>query len=311
MGVIYISGYGRSGSTYLDLLLGQHSAIASGGEVVNLTSLLAKGGGKCSCGYVFKECPVWGGIIKETSDRVRLKETSWQQLNNASRVRDIFGSYFLFKLWKTISFDRNRCSEEQCSIYNRSLFALNKKNQDANFIIDSSKTSYSSLFRPFILSRDLDEPVIMVHLVRHPYSVIASIKKGTNKALASGDKKQRKFKVLRGFIGWMIANTAALLNDKLVKEPSVVIHYESLINKPKEEITKITALLGLKPDEIIEFLDGQKAQLPAHLCEGNRMGKGELKIAGNASVPIPTLKEKVYYFIFCSWLQLLLKRKCG
>jgi len=64
--LIYIGGYGHSGSTLLEYLLAASPEVLACGEVA---SVLREGGRKktCTCGKPPAECPVWGPILGETS----------------------------------------------------------------------------------------------------------------------------------------------------------------------------------------------------------------------------------------------------
>ncbi len=309
MKLIYIGGFGRSGSTYLDLLLGQHSKIASGGEIVNLPELQCKKRGVCSCGCGLSECPVWGKGIKSVLQDQEKTPGYWLSLKLEARLKEVFGNNILSSLLVSVFVRRGGNKVGKYGRYNRLLFSQLAKHQGADVIVDSSKTTYFSLFRPLSLSRELEGELLFVHLVRDPLAVISSLKKGTNKALVAGEVRPRRFKVLRGFVGWMLANVAALINATVLKERSILIRYEDLVRDPKSEISKIAILADLDPVDIFEFIDGKKVQVPSHLCEGNRMGKEALKVGGSTWIPDITVKEKIYYFIFCSWLELLLRIK--
>lgn len=56
--LIYISSLGHSGSTLLDVLLNQHSAIQSVGEVMHYDEWLTKGL-LCTCGEPLTQCSFW------------------------------------------------------------------------------------------------------------------------------------------------------------------------------------------------------------------------------------------------------------
>ena len=59
--LIYIGGYGRSGSTLLEYLLASHPAVVACGEVErHLQSFGRKT--RCTCGLPIEECPIWGAF---------------------------------------------------------------------------------------------------------------------------------------------------------------------------------------------------------------------------------------------------------
>ena len=62
--VIYIGGYGRSGSTILALLLGQLAQVFSAGELGVIWAALHDKR-NCTCGEKLRECPFWADLINE------------------------------------------------------------------------------------------------------------------------------------------------------------------------------------------------------------------------------------------------------
>ena len=61
--IIYIAGYGRSGSSILALILGQHKNIISLGEIGVIFSAL-KHKRICTCGQKLNNCTYWKQLIK-------------------------------------------------------------------------------------------------------------------------------------------------------------------------------------------------------------------------------------------------------
>ena len=51
--VVYIAGYGRSGTTILDIALGQHSVVMGAGEITALTRHVWQENEYCACGARF------------------------------------------------------------------------------------------------------------------------------------------------------------------------------------------------------------------------------------------------------------------
>lgn len=57
--IVFIGGAGRSGSTLLDLLLGNHAQVQSVGEVHRLNWYARETPEPCTCGQPVAECPFW------------------------------------------------------------------------------------------------------------------------------------------------------------------------------------------------------------------------------------------------------------
>ena len=71
--VLYIAGWGRSGSTILTNLLGQVPGFFSGGELRYLWERNLAGGHECGCGEAFLDCKIWsrvGSVTTEIASRI-------------------------------------------------------------------------------------------------------------------------------------------------------------------------------------------------------------------------------------------------
>src|SRR3546814_9153714 len=58
-----VAGYGRSGTTLLDIALGEHPAIMGAGEVTTLARHVWDRGEYCACGARVRDCPQWTAIV--------------------------------------------------------------------------------------------------------------------------------------------------------------------------------------------------------------------------------------------------------
>ena len=60
--VLFIAGFGRSGSTLLDRLLGSTPGVHSGGELAAIWTHGLVDDRLCSCGAPFSGCPFWRAV---------------------------------------------------------------------------------------------------------------------------------------------------------------------------------------------------------------------------------------------------------
>jgi len=70
--LLFICGGGHSGSTILDLLLGEHRAITSVGEVAELNHFLEHAEYRCQCREHPSHCPFWRRVLDDLVDRANL-----------------------------------------------------------------------------------------------------------------------------------------------------------------------------------------------------------------------------------------------
>ncbi len=63
--VVYIAGYGRSGSSVLDACLGALEGFVGTGEVAWFANLATTDGTACTCGMSYGECEFWGPLVAD------------------------------------------------------------------------------------------------------------------------------------------------------------------------------------------------------------------------------------------------------
>jgi hypothetical protein len=258
--LIYIAGYGYSGSTLLDILLGSHPDIESVGELCNLHSRGWIMNKKCACGNPGRECPFWSQVMSR-----------WQLL---SGFRDVEGYIRLqrqIESWKNPSaWFRNRKIESNDSILKHyaeetgALFQAIAKTSSKSCIVDSSKLPLRALALISVSSIDLR----IIHLVRDLRGVLWSMLKR---------RKPHKTVwpiVMRGILGWNIANRQAEGIRNLVPDGKYRrVRYEDLATHTQLVLQKIEPLAELPLAEIGKrFAGGDTIQI-GHIIAGNRIRK--------------------------------------
>src|SRR5574341_753180 len=63
--VVFIGGYGRSGSTLLERILGQIDQVCCIGELCHIWERGYKDNQLCGCGEHFSACPFWNNVEKK------------------------------------------------------------------------------------------------------------------------------------------------------------------------------------------------------------------------------------------------------
>ena len=251
--VLYIAGYGRSGSTLLDLLLGNAPRVEGAGELGALFELLADGHA-CWCGNLFLECPVWGPVLRRLQEEGPIDWQAARQLSlrgeSLARIGQSQSGYF--QLWSSLL---HRLAEEA----------------DSDVIIDSSKTSWPTARRPLQLARSSGVEVSVIHLVRDPRAVLWSVRRGNNKVLAARGEAPRG-SMLRGLLGWIIANVCAeFIRWRMPQENSIRIQYEQLVSQPSETLRRVGEFAKIDVEPIASMLATQESIPAGHGVLGNRM----------------------------------------
>jgi hypothetical protein len=267
--VVYIAGYGRSGSTLLDVLLGAHSELAGLGEAGLLGTQYADETAECGGGESLRHCPQWGPVLENLTADFDL-----QAVEHASRRHErwLYGA--------------PRATTTAHDEYGRAMarfFELHARQKGARMVVDSSKTCYRFFWRPLALQRLAGLDVRLVHLVRDPQAVLASCLKGQNSRLAVGDSRVRPFATPIAIIGWIVANLGARLNARrLGPDKYLLVEYEQLAAHPQDTLARIGAFLGVDMTELGRRVQAGEAFATGHLMAGNRMARAGSVVAHTA-----------------------------
>jgi hypothetical protein len=267
--VLYIGGWGRSGSTLLDRLLGQVAGCFSVGEMRDIWLRGVLENRLCGCGQPFLSCPFWhevgqhafGGWKEEHARAIhalRMRyDRPWTVPVLMAPVR-----------WSN---GLERYVDATAALY-RAIADTSK----AEVIVDSTKIpSYAYLLRR-IDGLDLR----FVHLVRDSRGVVYSWQKSVRRP----DGTQAQDLMLRyGAVSasgrYALYNTTASLMGRS-GVPYTLVRYEDLVADPAAFLGRIAAFAGLQPPSF-DFLEDGTAELrPNHTVDGNpmRFAEGPLRI---------------------------------
>lgn len=268
--LIYIAGYGRSGSTLLEKLLRCQPSIHACGELAKFFKLYGLSSNRCSCGHPLNECKFWSSVanellingfsVEEYPDYFKIQQKRESILSHG-------GTFFQKKYHKMYS--------NLMNLFFKAV--LHQFNSEEKVLIDSSKTAYATSGRPIAISRLGEYKVRVIHLVRDCRGVAWSLKKGLNRRLETGEKEGSFMPVLRAIIGWTFSNQAAgKIKNYLGENNYLLVRYEDLVEDPKQILKHLEAFLELDLDESIRItqkaMDGGVVQLPImHQLSGNRM----------------------------------------
>jgi hypothetical protein len=268
--VIFIGGAGRSGSTLLDMLLGQIDGFHSTGE---LRFIWDRGFGQnqlCGCGKPFKECDFWVEVVKkafggfEGIDHAQIEELrrpAERHVSNGAVSNGTTGHLAPYKEY----FDA-------C----RQLYRAIREVSECEFIVDSSK----NIVHGFILSNIPEIDLFTVHLIRDSRAVAYSWRREKIRPEIHWEKKfMAQRGILKSASRW---NSLQMLAQKLQRTSKkyTLLRYEDLVSAPKVSLSKLFADLAIE-EPSLDFLDGQRANLKtSHTVSGNpiRFTSKEIKI---------------------------------
>lgn len=259
--VLYIAGYGRSGSTVLDIVLGNHPEVVSVGEVRHLFDDWNNPDRCCACGQRYPECTFW----QELAGKVEFSEELRRAVQEVER-----------RSWgASIAGRISAEAKEQYRAYHQRLFTYIRQRSGKPIVVDSSKSAREVAGRFQALSEIAGQDVYVLHLVRNGAATAASFQKRGGNWVREGHRRERPFPVMRAVIGWTLANAwiSFLGRRQLSPERYLRLHFEDLVNDPVRSAWRIGEFIGISMAPLIRHLERDEAFDVGHNVGGNRVRK--------------------------------------
>jgi hypothetical protein len=261
--VLYIGGWGRSGSTLLERMLGQIPGIVATGEVREIWQRGLKEDRACGCGRRFLECDFWTAVGQAAFG-------GWDRLD-LDRVLHL--RFSLDRPWSypelgwalKATQPHERVTEYQG--YLRKLYQAISDVSGAAAIVDSSKIPTHGLLLSGIPTIDLR----VLHLVRDSRGVAFSWAKQVEKKVQGQDPYYLpRYGAFGSAARWVVYN---LMASRLRRHADAYafLRYEDLIRTPERRLMDIQRLTGLDADPAsLSFLHEGWAELHVdHTVDGN------------------------------------------
>ncbi len=260
MKVIYVAGYGRSGSTLLATLLGSAEGHVALGEVGTLLDVQGWGRRTCSCGLRYHRCPFWGGFPELEGDFTAT-------LAALRAVESLLG-------FPRLLLGRVRPAvRERYVAHQRALFSWVEEQAGAGVAVDSSKSARRLTGRAVALHRLAGREVYVVHLVRDGRAVLESVlRAGTNRAREVDGAPGGHPGALRVVLGWITANLAAAAAGRVVgPERYLRVRYEDLVTDPEGTLAAIGDRFDVDLQPVMRRIRADDAFDVGHQVSGNRL----------------------------------------
>ena len=274
--VIYLMGYGRSGSTILGNLLGELDGFFHAGELRTLWGHGLLGGRLCGCGAPVRECAVWSkvlelafgdveGIAPNPRHMVRVQRDVVRLRNTLLLLRHAHGRP-----------SRSDALDAYVLATARVYRAIAEVT-GARVVVDSSKRQADAAVLPLL-------PGIsphFVHLVRDPRAVAYSWRRSKPYPGEGPNDELHQTQVLNCARNWLSVNAmTGLVRGSVGAGRSLRIRYEDFVMRPRETLARIAEMVGAGPVSM-PFLDDRTARLGTnHTAGGNpdRLHNGSVSI---------------------------------
>lgn len=266
--ILFVGGYGRSGSTLLDRILGHSSpAVFSGGEIRHIFAEGYAENRLCGCGVAFAECPFWTAVSKrafgadgslnvaEVLARKHRVDRWWliprlaaRQLHTGSWGRDLAAHQdVLRRLYDGI------LTESGCEV-----------------VVDSTKDPSHG----YVLATMPDVDLYVIHLVRDSRAVAHSWQR--RKFNPGSGLDMNRYSLLKTGLEWDVIN-GLISGLRPLAAGYTVVHYEDFISDPATALTKVFDMVAVDPDVPS---DGRLMLTDDHTVAGNpiRFKRGETQL---------------------------------
>jgi hypothetical protein len=238
--LVYIGGFGQSGSTLLESLLTANPQVVACGEIANGFEGRTGRELKCSCGELAKDCPVWGVFARGSN----------ASLNHAALVLTLLehvkGKY-------AILCDSSKTAWGSITAPFRLRRLLGPRFFLLHLVRDPRAVSWSAIRLPLIKTRRKHKPTPIEQALSRPIP-----------------------RCVRTAAGWWVANLACELFGRLYPGQYLRLSYEDLASSPRETLR---ALFQAVSPDLPERLAEPEASGNRHQIYGNRMRRQRLRFA--------------------------------
>lgn len=249
---IYIAGYGRSGSTLLDIMLHGCTRFESVGALANFPKWMAEDQ-ICACGNSVKTCGFWSKVTSKS--QAMEKKLSFNRFEKFSGLSGVFFP----KVKKEDYLEANRLLIE----------SINQISQRSG-VVDSSKTTRDCFWRLHNLRQINRLDTYLIFLARDPRGVVFS----SYKSHGSPERQRFSSPLIRAFIAlafWNLTNFVTFIYFLYFDRPKTFLRYENFVDQPLQSFKKIQDDLSLDigVENLLEGLEG--GFKPGHNLGGNRL----------------------------------------
>lgn len=260
--VVYLGGFGRSGSTLVERMLGAAPGWTNVGELVDLARGAARSDELCGCGVPFSGCPVWnevgaaafGGWSEGVLDRLGALQRAAARQRHLPRL-----------LRRTTTGPREIA--ELRDAYTR-IYRAVADVTDAAVVVDASKGP--ALGQALARAGAID--LRMLNVVRDPRAVAWSWTRHVERPqVAAGGSEMWRVPAPRSAAQWSTLQLEMEAIARFGGAPSARLRYEDFVADPVGSLVEVTARLGLPLtlEDLPPIVGSEVVLAPSHGLSGN------------------------------------------
>ena len=261
--VIYVVGYGHSGSTILTVLLGQHAQAFGTGELSRLVRAWQEER-HCSCGEHVAACSIWSRVVEQwrdlsSVDPLAVYPKLQRTCESMSSALPLGGGGGDVQLYGELT---------------RNLMMAIADVTGRRVIVDSSKLTGRSAALSKVPGINLN----LVHLVRDARGVAWSMCRPLKPEDMAGAQGARP--TAKTSLAWTLNNLASeVFCRRVTSDRSVRVRYEDVVNDVGAVLQRIGKVAGLDYADVIRQIDDGEAFESGHVVAGNRLRmKGPIRL---------------------------------
>ena len=257
--LLYIMSRPHSGSTILDILMGNSRAVEGVGQLV---SDMGKLDNPCACGATIRDCGFW----RKVRAGVEAEGIAWDETVTAS-----VGQAHVGKFWRTLRAAPDDPVMRRLAVITDAVARAIAGAAGKPHVLDSTKEPTRALF----LVRYCPE-VGLIRLVRDPRSAVASHywrlkEKGFYHFLRRDWRIPRLGPLFLALAAasWTVGNLMGELVMRRAKGRALLLRYEDLRDRPAEALARIGQSFGLDLADSIRKLEAGEPLAVQHIIGGN------------------------------------------
>jgi hypothetical protein len=288
--LLYIGGFGRSGSTLVERILGQLPGFCSAGELVFLWQRGLAENQLCGCGAAFSDCDFWTRVGKTAFG-------GWDQVDAAEIIalkHEVDRNRYIPAMVAPRLRPAARAAMDRYTGILSQLYRGIAEVAGARVVIDASKHASTA----FLLRRVPGLDLRVLHLVRDPRGVAYSWTKEVRKPeVTEGDAFMPVYSAASSGRQWVAYNL--LFQGLGALGETLVLRYEDLLSDPRRYLERILGYAGepVTPEAFSFLGDGWVDLGVDHTVAGNPMrfhrGRLDLRLDQAWTTKLPRRDRRV------------------